>query len=92
MSLRASSQTGVAISWLVEFLVDEFRKTAQKNGLYDDMPLGIRWRFPHQCAHWFGITVLFDALASLDKFQFIALLRKGEILLLYFSRMRNTTG
>ena len=38
------------------------------------------------------MTVLFDALASLDKFQFIALPRKGEILLLYFSRMRNTTG
>ena len=30
-SLRTSPQTGVAISWIgVQFLVDEFRKTAQK--------------------------------------------------------------
>ena len=25
-------------------------------------------------AHWFGMTMLFDALASLCKFQFVALL------------------
>ena len=41
----------------------------QKNGLYDDGLLGFRWRFPHQCAHWFGMTMLYDALASLCKFQ-----------------------
>ena len=36
-SLRASSQTGVAIPWIdVPPLVEEFQKTAQKNGLYDD--------------------------------------------------------
>ena len=56
-SLRTSPQIGVAISWIgVQFLVEEFRKTAGKNGLYDDRSLVIRWRFPHQCAHWFGMT------------------------------------
>ena len=28
----------------------------QKSGMYDDRLPGIRWRFPHQCAHWFGMT------------------------------------
>ncbi|MGN1027886.1 MAG: hypothetical protein ACI4P4_15940, partial [Faecousia sp.] len=36
--------------------MDEFRKTVQKNSLYDDRSSGIRWRFPNQCAHWFGMT------------------------------------
>ena len=56
-SLRTSPQTGVAIPRLdVPLFVDKFRKTVQKNGLYDDgLPI-IRWRFPHQCAHWFGMT------------------------------------
>ena len=42
----------------------------QKSGMYDDRLPGIRWRFPHQCAHWFGMTVLFGACAHLYKFQF----------------------
>ena len=33
---------------------------------------------PHQCAHWFGMTMLFDALASLCKFQFVSLLNKTK--------------
>ena len=44
----------------------------QKSGMYDDRLPGIRWRFPHQCAHWFGMTVLFGARTSLFKFQFVA--------------------
>ena len=54
---HTSVRTGVAIPRLdVPLLVDKFRKTVQKNGLYDDgLPI-IRWRFPHQCAHWFGMT------------------------------------
>ena len=56
-SLRASAHTGVAISRIeAQFLVDEFRETAGENSLYDDRLPGIRWRFPHQCAHWFGMT------------------------------------
>ena len=48
-SLRASSQTGVAIPRIdVPLLMDEFRKTVQKNGLYDDKQLEIRRRFPGQ--------------------------------------------
>ena len=39
----------------------------------------IRWRFPHQCAHWFGMTVLFGARTSLFKFQFVCLLNKTDI-------------
>ena len=36
-SLRASAHTGVAISRIeAQFLMDEFRETVQKNGLYDD--------------------------------------------------------
>ena len=36
-SLRASAHTGVAIPRLeVLLFVDEFQKTVQKNGLYDD--------------------------------------------------------
>ncbi|MGN1026045.1 MAG: hypothetical protein ACI4P4_06540, partial [Faecousia sp.] len=36
-SLRTSPQTGVAISRIdVPLFVDEFQKTVQKNGLYDD--------------------------------------------------------
>ena len=43
----------------------------QKSGMYDDgLPI-IRWRFPHQCAHWFGMTVLFGACVHLYKFQFV---------------------
>ena len=58
LSLRASAHTGVAISRLgVQFLVDEFRKMAQKKGrLYDDGLPGIRWRLPHQRARWFAMT------------------------------------
>ena len=42
------AHTGVAISWLdVPFLVDGHRNTGDLNGLYDGVPLGIRWRFPH---------------------------------------------
>ena len=53
-SLRTSPQTGVAISRIeVSLLVEKFRKTVQKNGLYDDRLPEIRWRFPHQCEHWF---------------------------------------
>ena len=29
-------------------------------------------------AHWFGMTMLFDALPSLYKFQFVRLLRKSD--------------
>ena len=37
LSLRASAHTGVAISRIeAQFLMDEFRETVQKNGLYDD--------------------------------------------------------
>ena len=61
-SLRASVHTGVAIPRLdVPLLVDKFRKTVQKDGLYDDgLPI-IRWRFPHQSADWFGMTRSDDA-------------------------------
>ena len=56
-SLRASDHTGVAIPRIdVPLLVDKFQKTSQKNGLYDDRLPGIRWRFPHQRARWFGMT------------------------------------
>ena len=48
---------GVAISWInVLLLMDEFQKTVQKNGLYDDRLPGIRGRFPHQFENWFGMT------------------------------------
>ena len=50
----------------------------QKNGLYDDGLLGFRWRFPHQSADWFGMTVLFDAQSFLHKFQFIRRLSKTD--------------
>ena len=71
--------TGVAISWLeVQFLVDKFRKTVQKNALYDDRLPEIRWRFPHQRARWFGMTVLFGARTYLCKFQFVYLLSKAD--------------
>ena len=67
---------GVAIPRIdALLLVDKFRKTVQKNGLYDDRQLEIRRRFPHQCAHWFGMTVFFDARSFLAKFQFLVLLR-----------------
>ena len=72
--------TGVAISSLeVPLLVDKFRETAEKNGLYDDKSHGIRWRFPHQFANWFGMTTLFDAPASLCKFQFACLLSPSDM-------------
>ena len=62
--------TGVAIPRIeVPLLVEEFQKTAQKNGLYDDRLPEIRWRFPHQSADWFGMTMLFDARFFLDKFS-----------------------
>ena len=65
LSLRASAHTGVAISRIeAQFLMDEFRETVQKNGLYDDRQPEIRWRFPHQCAHWFGMTRSDDAANS----------------------------
>ena len=71
LSLRASAHTGVAIPRIdVPPLVEEFQKTAQKNGLYDDRMPEIRRRFPHQSADWFGMTVLFGARAHLCKFQF----------------------
>ena len=60
-------------------LVEEFQKTAQKNGLYDDRLPEIRWRFPHQCAHWFGMTVFFDARSFLCKFQFVSVLTKDSL-------------
>ena len=44
----------------------------------DELP-GIRWRFPHQCAHWFGMTVLFDARSFLDKFQFVFFPRETDM-------------
>ena len=72
-SLRASAHTGVAIPRIdVPPLVEEFQKTAQKNGLYDDRMPEIRRRFPHQSADWFGMTVLFDAQSFLHKFRFVA--------------------
>ena len=47
----------MAISWIeVLLLVDRHRKTAGKNGLYDDRSPVIRWRFPHQSEDWFGMT------------------------------------
>ena len=65
--------TGVAISRIeAPFLVDKFRKTVRKNGLYDDKIPESRWRFPHQSADWFGMTTLFEAPAFLYKFQFAA--------------------
>ena len=71
-SLRASAHTGVAIPRIdVPPLVEELQKTAQKNGLYDDRLPEIRWRFPHQSADWFGMTVFFDARSFLFKFQFV---------------------
>ena len=36
-------------------------KRLKKDNLYDDRLPGIRWRFPHQCAHWFGMTRSDDA-------------------------------
>ena len=33
----------------------------EKNKLYDDGLPENRWRFPHQCAHWFGMTRSDDA-------------------------------
>ena len=79
LSLRASAHTGVAIPRIdVPPLVEEFQKTAQKNGLYDDMQPEIRWRLPHQRARWFAMTVLFDALAALCKFQFVSVFTKVD--------------
>ena len=60
-------------------LVEEFQKTAQKNGLYDDRMPEIRRRFPHQSADWFGMTVLFGACAHLYKFQFCDQLIKDNL-------------
>ena len=66
--------TGVAISRIDASLFDDRQpdsgKRYKKNRLYDDGLPGIRWRFPHQCAHWFGMTVLFGACAHLYKFPF----------------------
>ena len=71
-SLRTSPQTGVAIPRIdAPLLVDEFQKTVQKSGMYDERQPEIRWRFPHQCAHWFGMTMLFDARSFLCKFHFL---------------------
>ena len=35
---------------------------------YDEKQTGIRWRFPHQRARWFGMTVLFGARTYPCKF------------------------
>ena len=78
-SLRTSPQTGVAIPRIEAPFLDNIQadsgKRVKGNVLYDDKIPGIRWRFPHQFANWFGMTVLFDALASFCKFQFPTLLR-----------------
>ena len=80
---------GVAIPRIeVPPLMDEVRKTVQKNGLYDDGLLGFRWRFPHQSADWFGMTALFDAQSFLHKFQFVVLLTKADKHILFFKLSR----
>ncbi len=64
--LRGTFPPGEGIglpNFRLQFLVEEFRKTAGENSLYDDGLFGIRWRFPHQFENWFGMTVLFEALA-----------------------------
>ena len=62
------AHTGVAISRIEVPFFDNTKadsvKWYKKNGLYDDRIPRIRWRFPHQCEHWFGMTVLFDTLLS----------------------------
>ena len=74
-SLRASDHTGVAISRIEAPFLDNIQvdsgKQHKKNGMYDDGLSGIRWRFPHQFANWFGMTVLFGGRTSLYKFQFV---------------------
>ena len=71
-SLRASDHTGVAISRIEAPFLDNIQvdsgKQHKKNGMYDDGLSGIRWRFPHQFANWFGMTVLFGGRTSLYKF------------------------
>ena len=53
-------------------------KRLKKDNLYDDRLPEIRWRFPHQRARWFGMTVLFGARTYLCKFQFVYLLSKAD--------------
>ena len=81
LSLRASAHTGVAISRIEVLFLDNtqvnFGKWNKKNGLYDDKLPEIRWRFPRQCAHWLGMTMLFESLAYLCKFQFVRLLNEA---------------
>ena len=53
-------------STISQSFTGRFREIVQKNSLYDDGLPGIRWRFPHQCAHWFGMTMLFGARSRLQ--------------------------
>ena len=55
--------------------MDEFWEMAQKDRLYDNRSSGIRWRFPHRCAHWFGMTRSDDASNS----QFVSVLTKDMV-------------
>ena len=91
-SLRASAHTGVAISRIEAPFLDNIQvdseKQHKKNGLYDDGLSEIRWRFPHQCEHWFGMTALFEVRTYRFKIQFVyvpsfAILRYEKYIALY---------
>ena len=81
LSFHTSPQTGVAIPRIGVPFLDNIQvdsgKQHKKNGMYDDGLSGIRWRFPHQFANWFGMTVLFGGRTSLYKFQFAYVLTKA---------------
>ena len=64
-------------------------KRLKKDNLYDDRLPEIRWRFPHQRARWFGMTVLFGARTYLCKFQFVYLLSKADKHILYNPSIRH---